>query len=75
MDAEELTDEVANALENVPKGSQATLISVLGHRAASHRIDTVFPYVEDQNESVRIAALTALQQMASQKDLPRLFLY
>lgn len=73
MDADGLTDEIANALPKMPKEAQANLISVLGSRAASHRIKDVFSYVEDRNENVRVAALAALEQMATKENLPRLF--
>lgn len=73
MDADGLSEEVANSLQKSPKEAQAVLISVLGSRAASQRVDDVLPFVEDQNESVRVAALTALEQMATRETLPRLF--
>ncbi|WP_161890448.1 family 16 glycoside hydrolase [Pontibacter russatus] len=73
MEAEGLTDAVADALPKMPEEAQAAMLQVLGHRAASGRIDDVFAFVKDKDAGVRMAALAALEQMVTKEHLPRLF--
>ncbi|MBF9255458.1 DUF1080 domain-containing protein [Pontibacter sp. 172403-2] len=73
MEADGLTDAVADALPKMPAEAQAAALAVLGNRAASKKINEVFYYVKDENAAVRMAALTALEQMATKENLPRLF--
>ncbi|GAA4441122.1 hypothetical protein GCM10023188_39250 [Pontibacter saemangeumensis] len=73
MKANGLTDAVADALPKMPSEAQAALLSVLGNRAASGRIDDVFAYVKDKDAGVRMAAIAALEQMVTKEHLPRLF--
>ena len=73
LDANGLTNKVADALPEMQPPGKAALIEVLGNRAASHRIDDVFPYTKNENELVRTAALSALKRMVTKEDLPRLF--
>jgi len=74
MNAKGLPDQVADALPKMSPDAQVALISVLGNRAASNRVNDVFPYVKSDNKEVRMAALSALEQMVTEDNLPRLFL-
>ena len=73
IDANNLTNAVADALPKMNTEARAALLSVLGKRAASDRINDVVQYATDENDVVRTAALTALLPMARKEDLPRLF--
>ena len=73
MEAQGLTDAVADALPQVNAEARAALLAVLGRRAASDRIGDVINYAKDENDMVRTAALAALRSMARKEDLPRLF--
>ncbi|RDV15301.1 DUF1080 domain-containing protein [Pontibacter diazotrophicus] len=73
MKGDGMTDRVADALPKMPAEGQAELLAVLGARAAHNRIDEVFSYAESNNPTVRLAALSALGQMARKEDLPRLY--
>ncbi|MFD3000700.1 family 16 glycoside hydrolase [Pontibacter toksunensis] len=73
MKGEGMTNKVADALPKMPAVAQAELLTVLGARAAHNRINNVFSYTENKNPAVRLAALSALGQMARKEDLPRLY--
>lgn len=73
INANGLTNAVAEALPNMPANAQVALLYVLGNRAATERINDVFHYVEAEDTIVRMAALTILDQIATKENLPRLF--
>jgi HEAT repeat protein len=73
MKGDGITKAVADALPKMPAVAQAELLAVLGARAAHDQIDKVFSYAENKNPAVRMAALSALGQMARKEDLPRLY--
>lgn len=73
IDAQGLTDAVADALPQMNAEARAALLSVLGRRAASDRISDVINYATAENDLVRTASLAALLPMAGKEDLPRLF--
>jgi HEAT repeat protein len=73
MKGDGIPNEVADALPKMPAVAQAELLAVLGARAAHDQIDKVFSYAENKNQNVRIAAMSALGQMARKEDLPRLY--
>lgn len=73
MKGEGITQAVAGALPAMPAYGQAALLAVLGTRAAHEHIDQVFPFAKSEEADVRMAALSALAQMASKENLPQLF--
>ncbi|MCJ8164392.1 DUF1080 domain-containing protein [Pontibacter sp. E15-1] len=73
MPGNNLTNEVANALPKMPTDGQVALLEVLGARAARDKINQVFVYVEHRDPAVRLAALTALEQMVTQENLSQLY--
>ncbi len=73
MKGNDMTNKVADALPKMPAAAQAELLTVLGARAANSRIGDVFRFVKNDNTAVRMAALSALGQMATKENLPQLF--
>lgn len=73
MDSQGLPDQIADALPEMSPDAQTALISVLGNRASSNRVNDVFAYVNSNNEEIRMAALIALERMVAENNLSRLF--
>lgn len=73
MKGDGITQAVASALPAMPADGQAALLAVLGTRAAHESIGLVFSFAESQEAAVRLAALSALGQMVTKENLPRLF--
>ena len=73
MDAQGLPDQIVDALPQMSPDAQVALISVLGNRAASNRVNDVFSFVKSDNEGIRMAALSALERMVTKDNLSRLF--
>lgn len=73
MKGNSIIDQVAEALPKMPAVAQAELLSVMGARAAHSRINNVLSYADDKDPRIRMAALSALGQMARKEDLPQLY--
>ncbi|HSJ67845.1 MAG TPA: DUF1080 domain-containing protein, partial [Anditalea sp.] len=73
MKGDDISDQLADALGDMPPSIQAEFIKILGLKAASHRFDDVFPYVQSNDREVRQSTLAALAQMVEVKHLPQLY--
>jgi HEAT repeat protein len=63
---------VARTLPEMPAAARASFIDLLALRSAKAHVEVVFAQVEETDESVRLAALKALDDLAGPEHLPRL---
>jgi len=68
----EVVPGVVEILEEMPPLAQVALIEILSERLAKEHVDTVFTQINSDHESVRLAALAGLENLASETDLPHL---
>lgn len=68
-----MNSQLAASIDNLPPAATVTALEVLAARRADNAGDKVFALAGHQNDEVRQAALKALQYVATEKDLPRLF--
>ncbi len=62
----------AEALPDMPSMARVALMEVLAERRAKAHADLVFDQTKCKNDTVRLAAITALQNLVTENDLPRL---
>ncbi len=65
------TKSLADKLPLVSPAAKKALLEILAARRAKGEVETVFTQTKDGDESVRIAALAALENVASEGDLAR----
>jgi HEAT repeat protein len=59
-------------LDQAPPPAQAALIRILAGRGAVEHVDLILAKAKSEDETIRTAALTALEPLVGEKDLPRL---
>lgn len=62
----------AEALPDMPTLARVALMEVLAERRAKAHANLVFDQTKCKNDTVRLAAITALQNVVTENDLPRL---
>ena len=67
-----IVPEAARIMMDVPFLARIALIEILAERQAKEFADVVFSQAKSEEESLRIAALTALERLSREEDLPRL---
>lgn len=73
MEGDNIVPKVADAISETPSYGKAALLEVLGARKASAESDKVLALANAQDPVVRLAALKALENMATQKNLSSLY--
>ena len=71
---EQVVPQAVNRLTEVPPLGQAALIRIIAERGAKEHIDLILAKAKSEEEKVRLAALAALELLASEKELPRLIM-
>jgi HEAT repeat protein len=64
--------KAVSLIGDVPPASRVILIEVLAERKAKEHVDLVFAEAESEDEALREAALSALESLSREQDLPRL---
>ncbi|MFZ5519055.1 MAG: family 16 glycoside hydrolase [Candidatus Zhuqueibacterota bacterium] len=72
LDAAPAVTASANALLDMPTLARVALLEILAERRAMDRADLVFAQTACPNDTIRLAAITAMQRLATERDLPRL---
>ncbi len=67
-----IVPEAAKIMMDVPSLARVALIEILAERQAKEFADVVFSQTKSEVESLCVAALTALEKLSQEKDLPRL---
>ncbi|MDH5467218.1 MAG: DUF1080 domain-containing protein [Candidatus Aminicenantes bacterium] len=70
--ASQVIPQAVRVLEGMPSTGRVALIEVLAEKQAKEQVDVVFAQARSEDENVRHAALTGLEPLVSEKDLPRL---
>ncbi|MPR34673.1 family 16 glycoside hydrolase [Salmonirosea aquatica] len=73
LPAKGLTDQLADALPQLPTGAQPAVIEVLAARKASDKLAVVSPFLKSTDTTVSSAAFKALKSLSTSNDLPQLF--
>ena len=68
----DLLPTISRALAGSPANAQIALLAILGSRQAKTSVEMIFAQTNNPEQSVRVAAIKALENIASEKDLPRL---
>jgi len=69
----DLFASIANALPAMPSNSRIALIEILASRRASSCINQVYQETKSEDTDIRLAALKALKDLVSEKDLNELY--
>ena len=72
LPGEKVAKAVAAAMPQNSPAARKALLEILAARRAKAQIDPVFAQTKDADESVRVAAVEALGNLAGENDLPRL---
>ena len=72
LEAAPVIEASANALPDMPSLARVALMEVLAERRAKTHADLVFAQTACKNDTVRLAAITALHSLMTENDLPRL---
>jgi len=67
-----IVPEAARIMMDVPSLARIALVEILTERQAKEFVDVVFFQAKSEEESLREAALTALERLSREEDLPRL---
>jgi len=70
--AAQVIPQAVRILGEMPSTGRVALIEVIAEKQAKEQADVVFEQASSEDENVRQAALTGLEPLAREKDLPRL---
>jgi len=67
-----IVPHAAGIINDVPSPARIALIEIFAERQAKEYADVVFDLAKTEDETLREAALTALERLSKEEDLPRL---
>jgi len=72
LPSRELVSAAASVLEETPPAGRTVLIEILSIKKAGEYVDMVFAQAKNENEDVRWASISALENLVGENDLLRL---
>jgi len=72
LDTDKVINASAETIHSIPSSAQISLLEIFSKRRAKTKVDVVWDITSNEDADVRLAAISAFEKLAAEKDLQKL---